>query len=99
MPVKPEVGLVVVSRCGHGSFDGGPPELIPDRCDAVVVQDPMLVLFKQSFAHLEQYKNNKEGLVQVLGAVRLIMRMFYSLNWQVGACSLVVDDVTLSLWL
>lgn len=41
------------------------------------------MLFKQSFAAVEQFKTNKEVLVQVLEAVRLIMRIFFSLNWQV----------------
>ncbi|CAM9702124.1 unnamed protein product, partial [Ectocarpus sp. 13 AM-2016] len=45
-------------------------------------QEPLLVLFKQTFVAVEQYKSNKEVLVQVLEAVRLIMRIFFSLNWQ-----------------
>ncbi|CAM9833425.1 unnamed protein product, partial [Ectocarpus sp. 12 AP-2014] len=44
--------------------------------------EPLLVLFKQTFVAVEQYKSNKEVLVQVLEAVRLIMRIFFSLNWQ-----------------
>eukprot|EP00903_Cladosiphon_okamuranus_P009495 g9047.t1 len=43
---------------------------------------PLLVLFKQTFAAVEQFKSNKEVLVQVLEAVRLIMRIWFSLNWQ-----------------
>lgn len=48
------------------------------------VQGPMLTLFTQSFTAVEQYKTSKEHLVQVLEAVRLLMRMFFSLNWQVN---------------
>lgn len=32
---------------------------------------------------VEQHKDDKEKLAQVLQSVRLIMRIFYSLNWQV----------------
>lgn len=50
-----------------------------------------MALFKQSFAHLEQYKAEKEKLVLVLEAVRLVLRMFFSLNWQVRySCASVV---------
>ena len=45
------------------------------------------MLFKQSFTTVEQNKTNKEVLVQVLEAVRLVMRIFFSLNWQVGGGS------------
>ena len=34
---------------------------------------------------MEQFKTNKDVLVQVLEAVRLIMRIWFSLNWQVRA--------------
>ncbi|CAN0047642.1 unnamed protein product [Ascophyllum nodosum] len=46
------------------------------------MSEPVLLLFKQSFSTVEQYKTNKEMLCQVLESVRLIMRIFYSLNWQ-----------------
>lgn len=45
------------------------------------------MLFKQTFAAVEQFKANKEVLVQVLEAVRLIMRIWFSLNWQVRVLS------------
>lgn len=45
------------------------------------------MLFKQSFVAVEQNKGDKEVLVQVLEAVRLVMRIFFSLNWQVGGGS------------
>lgn len=41
------------------------------------------MLFKQTFVAVEQFKTNKEVLAQILEAVRLIMRIFFSLNWQV----------------
>eukprot|EP00904_Undaria_pinnatifida_P010098 jgi/Undpi1/6218/HiC_scaffold_20.g08702.m1 len=44
--------------------------------------EPLLVLFKQSFTTVEQNKADKEVLVQVFESVRLVMRIFFSLNWQ-----------------
>mmetsp|Transcript_22762 Transcript_22762/g.44700 ORF Transcript_22762/g.44700 Transcript_22762/m.44700 type:complete len:978 (-) Transcript_22762:250-3183(-) len=45
-------------------------------------QAPLLVFFKQCTSMIEANANNQEALSNVFTAVRLLTRIFYSLNWQ-----------------
>ncbi|DBA04462.1 TPA: hypothetical protein N0F65_010058 [Lagenidium giganteum] len=47
-----------------------------------VFQEPLLVLFKQTGAALRTPGLGKEQLVLMMSALRLMARIFYSLNWQ-----------------